>query len=322
MDLLDRAEQRVLRGEQLTKEDALDLAGEPVEPLCAAADRIRRQFCGDTFDLCSILSAKSGRCPEDCRFCAQSARYHTAADCHPLLPEETIAARAQSDGARGILRFSLVTSGRGLSDREVDEACAAIRAVREKTRVSVCVSMGLLTREQYARLKQAGAVRVHNNLETSARFFPKVCTTHTLADKVAAIRAARAAGMEVCSGGILGLGETMEDRIEMALLLRELGIRSVPVNVLNPIPGTPYAENPRLTMDEIRTAVAVFRFLLPDAAIRLAGGRGQMADHGRLCFRSGANAAISGDMLTTAGDTVETDLAMLKELGYRPARLG
>ncbi|MCI2105327.1 MAG: biotin synthase BioB [Intestinimonas sp.] len=319
MSVVDCAEQRVLRQESVTKEDALILAEQPTGELCAAADRIRRHFCGDKFDLCTIISAKSGHCPEDCKFCAQSACYHTAAECYPMLPRETIAARAESDAKRGVLRLSLVTSGRRLSDREVDEACRAIRAIRAGSPIHICVSMGLLTQEQYGRLKEAGADRVHNNLETSARYFPTICTTHTIADKVAAIRAAQAVGMKICSGGILGLGETMEDRIDMAILLRELGIRSVPVNVLNPISGTPFEKNPRLSIDEIRTTIAVFRFLLPDAAIRMAGGRGLMPDHGRLCFESGANAAISGDMLTTAGYTVETDLALLAELGYRPA---
>ena len=158
--------------------------------------------------------------------------------------------------------------------------------------------------------------RVHNNLETSERNFPNICTTHTFQDKVRAIRAAQAAGLSVCSGGIMGLGETVEDRIDMALSLRELGIKSVPVNMLNPIPGTPFEKNERLTNEDMRRIVAVYRFILPDASIRLAGGRGLLPDKGKGCFSSGANAAISGDMLTTAGITVQTDLALLKELGY------
>jgi len=318
---LEALEARVLGGEALGREEGLTLAAQPLEPLCAAADRIRRHFCGNRFDLCTIISAKSGRCGENCRFCAQSAHYRTDAEEYPLLPPEEIAAKARSDWSRGVLRYSLVTSGRCLSDAEVDRACEAIRLIRETCPIRVCVSMGLLTREQYARLKAAGADRVHNNLEASARYFPSVCTTHTQADKLAAIRAAREAGLNVCSGGILGLGESMADRIDLALTVRSLGVKSVPVNVLNPIPGTPFEKNPRLSEEEVRAVVAVFRFLLPDAAIRLAGGRGLMADHGRACFRSGANAAISGDMLTTAGYTVESDLRMLRELGYEPALL-
>ena len=195
--------------------------------------------------------------------------------------------------------------------------CEAIRAIRKQVDIEVCVSFGLLDEEQFRKVKAAGASRVHNNLETSRRNFPNVCTTHTFADKVAAIKAAKSAGLSVCSGGIMGLGETVEDRIDMALALRELEVKSVPVNMLNPISGTPYEDNVRLTVDDMRRIVAVYRFILPDAAIRLAGGRGLMEDKGEGCFRSGANAAISGDMLTTAGYTIETDMDMLDRIGYR-----
>ncbi len=316
MSFVRECEKRILSNEILTKQDALTLAEQPLEELCSASDRIRRNFCKDRFDLCTIINAKSGRCSENCKFCAQSAYYHTEVKSYPLLPKAEIIERAKSDFERGVLRFSLVTSGRHLNDHEVDEACEAIRAILAEIPIHICVSMGLLTKEQYSRLKEAGADRVHNNLEASARFFSSVCTTHTFEDKMAAIRAAQAAGLNVCSGGILGLGETMEDRIDMVLSIRELGVKSIPVNVLNPIPGTPFEKYSQLSLDEIRTTIAVFRFLVPDAAIRLAGGRGLMPDHGRLCFQSGSNAAISGDMLTTAGYTIETDFVMLKELGY------
>ena len=194
--------------------------------------------------------------------------------------------------------------------------CEAIRRIRTEVGISVCVSVGLLDEAQYRKLRAAGAERAHNNLETSQNNFPNICTTHTFADKITAIRAAQAAGLTVCSGGIMGLGETVGDRIDMALTLRELGVKSVPINVLNPIPGTPLAQSKTLSEDELLRIVAVYRFLLPDASIRLAGGRGLLADKGRSCFCSGANAAISGDMLTTAGITVETDLKLLEELGY------
>jgi len=312
-------EERVRSGEQLNREEALELAGEPTEELCRAADGIRRFFCGDSFDLCTIINAKSGKCSEDCRFCAQSAHYQTNTENYPMLSREEIVKKAASDAARGVLRFSLVTSGRALNDREVDEACDAIRGIRSEVKnIRVCVSMGLLNQQQYERLKEAGADRVHNNLEASADFFPKVCTTHTTEDKIRAIKAARAAGLCVCSGGIIGLGESMEDRINLAITERDLGVRSLPVNVLNPIKGTPFADNTPIDADELCRTIAVIRFLIPDAAIRLAGGRGLMPDHGRRCFQSGANAAISGDMLTTAGYTVESDLRLIRELGFIP----
>lgn len=313
---LDSLTKKVLRGEQITRDEALYLYERPLEELCGSADKIRRHFCASRFDLCTIINGKSGRCSENCKFCAQSAHNHTGVTEYPLLPDEEILAQAESNHRQGVLRYSIVTSGKQLSDGEVDRMCSLVRRIREEVGISVCVSFGLLSEAQFRSLKEAGVTRVHNNLETSERNFPHVCTTHTFADKVQAIRAARAAGLSVCSGGIMGLGETVEDRIDMAFSLRELGIKSVPVNMLNPIPGTPFEKNPRLTAEDMRRIVAVYRFILPDASIRLAGGRGLLPDKGRGCFTSGANAAISGDMLTTAGITVKTDLELLNELGY------
>ncbi len=305
-----------LQGKQISKEEALWLYQQPLEALCRKADEIRAHFCSNGFDICTIINGKSGRCSENCRFCAQSAHNHTGAEEYPLLPNEEILAQAKVNDAQGVLRYSIVTSGKRLSDEEVERMCDAVRQIRKETNIAVCISFGLLKEEQYRKLKEAGVTRVHNNLETSRRNFPNVCTTHTFDDKINAIRAAQDAGLSVCSGGIMGLGETVEDRINMALTLRELGIRSVPVNMLNPIPGTPLEHNEKLTAEDMCRIVAVYRFLLPDASIRLAGGRGLLPDKGKSCFRSGANAAISGDMLTTAGITVATDMELLKELGY------
>ena len=307
---------KVREGGQITREEAIELYGQPLDELCDSANQIRRHFCGDRFDLCTIINGKSGRCPENCRFCAQSVHNHTCAAEYPMLPAGDILAQAKRNYEQGALRYSIVTSGRRLSDAEVEEMCTVVRRIREEAGIFVCVSFGLLTERQFRRLKEAGVTRVHNNLETSRRNFPNVCTSHTFDDKVQAIRAAQAAGLSVCSGGIMGLGETPEDRIDMALSLRELGIRSVPVNMLNPIPGTPFEHNKTLTNEDMRRITAVYRFILPDASIRLAGGRGLLPDQGRGCFLSGANAAITGDMLTTAGITIGTDRKLLKELGY------
>lgn len=306
----------VMAGKQISREEALWLYQQPLQELCGKADEIRRHFCSNGFDICTIINGKSGRCSENCRFCAQSAHNHTGAEEYPLLPNEEIVAQAKRSDEQGVLRYSIVTSGKRLPDEEVDRMCEAVRQIRKESGIAVCISFGLLQEEQYRKLKEAGVTRVHNNLETSRRNFPNICTTHTFEDKIAAIRAAQAAGLSVCSGGIMGLGETIEDRIDMALTLRELDIHSVPVNMLNPIPGTPFAENEKLTAEDMCRIVAVYRFLLPDASIRLAGGRGLLADKGKSCFQSGANAAISGDMLTTAGITVETDMKLLKDLGY------
>lgn len=311
-----RMKEKINSGGAVTKDEALLLYGGPLEELCKAADEIREHFCGNRFDICTIINGKSGKCPEDCKFCAQSAYYHTAAEEYPLLDTKEIVRQAKYNADHGVHRFSIVTSGRSLKDAEIEQMCGAIREIREQTDIKVCASFGLLDEGQYCRVKEAGVSRIHNNLETSRRNFPNVCTTHTFEDKVNAVKAAKAAGLSVCSGGIMGLGETEEDRIDMAFTLRELGIRSVPVNMLNPIPGTPYEGNARLTVDDMRRIVAVYRFILPDAFIRLAGGRGLMEDKGEGAFCSGANAAITGDMLTTAGYTIETDMEMLRRLGY------
>ncbi|MCD8181114.1 MAG: biotin synthase BioB [Firmicutes bacterium] len=308
--------EKTLTGEPVTRAEALGLYGEPLDELCKSADKIRWHFCSDRFDICTIINGKSGRCSENCKFCAQSARYSTGAEEYPLLDGDKIIAQARQNYEQGILRYSIVTSGKRLTDAETEEMCGVIRRIKAEVGISVCVSFGLLNREQYSKLKDAGVTRVHNNLETSRRYFPSVCTTHTFDDKLAAIRAAQSAGLTVCSGGIMGLGETAEDRIDMALTLRELGIKSVPLNMLNPIAGTPFEKNKRLTSDDMRRIAAVYRFILPDADIRLAGGRGLIPDKGRACFLSGANAAISGDMLTTSGITVETDMELIAELGY------
>lgn len=308
--------EKVLKHGFITKEEALYLWEQPLEELCACADRIRRQFCSNAFDLCTIINGKSGRCSENCKFCAQSAHNHTGVEAYPLLSNEEIFSRAKESRKQGILRYSIVTSGKALSDAEVERVCEGIKEIKEKIGISVCVSFGLLNERQFRKLKKAGVSRVHNNLETSRKNFKAVCTTHTFDEKIQAIQAAKAAGLSVCSGGIMGLGESVEDRIDMALELRDLGIKSVPINMLNPIPGTPYEKNKKLSSNEMRRIVAIYRFILPDAFIRLAGGRGLLGDKGKGCFQSGANAAITGDMLTTAGITAETDQKLLLELGY------
>ena len=291
-----------------------------MEPLCRKADELRRHFCGDGFDLCSIVNAKSGRCSENCRFCAQSAWYPTRIAVYPLRDTEELVAEAKRQEAQGMLRYAIVTAGKRVTGEELDQICRAAERILQETNLSVCASVGLLGEAEYRQLKQAGVDRVHNNLETSRQHFPNICTTHTFGDKCAAIRAAQAAGLSVCSGGILGMGETAEDRIDLAFTLDELGVDSVPVNLLNGIPGTPLAGQPRLAEEELRRTVAVWRFLLPKVTIRLAGGRGLLADKGEGCFRAGANGAISGDMLTTAGISGRTDRQLVEKLGYEVRR--
>lgn len=314
--MITTLKEKVINGHSLTKEEAMHLSSAELSALCEAADQIRRHFCGNTFDMCSIINGKSGRCPEDCKYCAQSAHYAANTTVYPLLSPEEILQAAEANAANGILRFSIVTSGKRLSDKEVEQVCDSFRKIQETCSISLCASMGLLTEKQFGMLKSAGVVRYHNNLETSRRFFPEICTTHTYEDKIQAIQDAQAAGLTVCSGGIIGLGETMEDRIDMALTLRELHIRSVPINVLNPIPGTPLEHNTPMKEEEVCRTAALFRFLLPDAILRMAGGRGLMGDQGRRVFQSGANGAITQNMLTTGGVTVHEDKILAEELGF------
>lgn len=300
----------------ITKEEALRLCQEPLNELCSAADELRGHFCGNAADLCTIINGKSGKCSENCKYCAQSAHYHTNIEEYPVLDSDAILKEARYNEAKGIVRFSIVTSGRNLTDDELEALCDSYRILRERCRLSLCASHGLLTLQQFQQLKAAGVSRYHNNLETSRRFFPQVCTTHTYDDKIRTIKNARLAGLDICSGGIIGLGETMEDRIDMALELRNLGVKSVPLNVLNPIKGTPFENNAKLGKEEILRVVSLFRFILPDSAVRMAGGRGLMDDKGKAAFQSGANAAISGDMLTTAGISIRDDMAILKNLEF------
>lgn len=316
-EFLGQLKRKILEGYQVTKEDIEKVENAPLKELCETADEIRRHFCKNKFDICTIINGKSGRCSEDCKFCAQSACYKTKVNTYVLLPVDEIVKQAHYNSEKGVLRYSVVTSGKKLNDREVEQICEAVRRIKNEVGIEVCISGGLLSEAHFRKLKEAGVTRVHNNLETSERYFKEVCTTHKYEEKLEAIQAAKRVGMEVCSGGIIGMGETWEDRIDMAFRLRELGVNSVPINVLNPIPGTPFENNRRLSMEEICRCVALYRLILPDGVLRLAGGRGLMEEKGRAAFCSGANAAISGDMLTTQGITIDADLEMLKELNYK-----
>lgn len=317
MSIVDKLKRKVLDGKLITRDEAKILSEAEVGELSEAADEIRQKFCGNKFDMCTIVNGKSGRCSEDCKYCAQSNHYK--AECpevYDLMSSSQLLENAVYNDKKGVLRYSIVTSGKRLSKDEVQKVCESIKLIKEKTNIEVCVSFGLLEYDDFKKIKEAGASRVHCNLETSKSYFPQICTTHTYEDKIETIKAAKRAGLSVCSGGIIGLGESMEDRIDMVFTARDLGVKSIPVNFLNPIKGTPYESNKVLTMEEAVRCVALFRFIIPDAFIRLAGGRGLLTDSGRRCFKSGANAAITGDMLTTSGITIEKDKEILEALGY------
>lgn len=311
----------VLDGRTLNRGQAMNLWETDADELFSAADEIRRKMCGNSFELCTITNGKSGSCSENCAYCAQSVSCHSSIPNYGLLPKEKIFANAMQSERAGVLRFSVVTSGRALPQEDLDKLYETYRQLKADTKLFLCASHGLLSLEQLLELHSAGVTRYHNNLETSRRYFPQICTTHTYDEKIQTIRWAQKAGLEVCSGGIIGLGETRGDRVDLAITLRELDIRSVPLNVLNPIPGTPMENRTPLTRLEVQKTIAVFRFLLPQAAIRLAGGRNLFEDLGEGCFKAGANAAITGDMLTTSGISVQTDRELIGELGYEVKRL-
>ena len=318
MSIAIKLKDEVLNGKLINKQEAILLVDEDLETLCDCADKIREKMCENKFDICSIVNGKSGKCSENCKFCAQSSFYDTKVEVYPLLDIKEMVDLAKYNKDKGVLRYSIVTSGKKLNDGELDYMCTATKDILANLDVKVCGSFGLLDEEGFAKIKEAGIVRIHNNLETSRRNFPNVCTTHTYDDKIRSIKAAQKVGLEVCSGGIMGLGETYEDRIDMALDIRDLGVKSIPINMLNAIEGTPFENNTRLTNDDMRRIVAIFRFIIPGAAIRLAGGRGLLEYKGNSCFKSGANAAISGDMLTTTGITIKEDIEMISQLGYVP----
>lgn len=318
--LIGKLKQKVMQGGEISKDEALRLVEADLEELCRAANEIRRKFCGDEFEICTIVNAKSGKCSENCKFCAQSAHYKVDVEKYPLMNSDTILAAAKHDDDAGVQRFSPVTSGRRLTKSEVESLCESMKKIKANTNLKICASCGLLDSDDLGKLKEAGLSRYHNNLESSENFFKTVCSTHTTADKIKTIESAKERGLEVCSGGIMGLGESWEDRIDMAFMVCDLGAVSVPVNMLSPIVGTPYEHNKVLDVDEMRRICAIYRFINPKSFIRLAGGRGLLADKGRSCLQSGANALISGDMLTTSGITIERDLKMIEELGYHVAK--
>ncbi|MDD6255246.1 MAG: biotin synthase BioB [Eubacteriales bacterium] len=318
--------QEITNGRRLTRDDDISVLKEaPAEELYRGADLIRKNLCGNHIDLCAIINGRSGRCSEDCRFCAQSRHHRTGIDEYGFLDSSTLVSDCGYHAEKGIDRYSIVTAGRTLSGSDLDAACSAYKEMHEKygDRIELCASHGLLGRDAFIMLKECGVSTYHENIETSRRYFPHICTTHSFDDKIRGIREAHEAGLRVCSGGILGMGETEDDRIDMAFTLAEEHVESIPLNALIPIKGTALEmmKPPSETM--ILRAAAYFRYINPLAHIRLAGGRSLMADSGKAAFRAGVNATITGDMLTTSGNNIAEDRAMLTEMGFdiKPAEL-
>lgn len=302
---------RLRRGEELSFCFTADL-----DELCSGADRIRAALCGNHVDLCSIINGKSGRCSENCKFCAQSARHYTGINEYSFLDEEKILAECRHNAEKGVHRFSIVTAGKVLDGDDFEKALSAYRRMNEECDIGLCASHGLLSEEQFQRLWDSGVRMYHSNIETSRRNFPNICTTHTYDDKITCIKRAQKVGFRICSGGIIGMGENWEDRLDMAVSLSELKVDSIPINALMPIKGTPLEEEKQLSAQDILRTVAMFRYINPTAEIRLAAGRNLMEHSGEAAFRSGANATITGDMLTTSGSDIQSDMKMLSDMGF------
>ena len=282
---INKLTDEIIGGRRLDENDDLSfLLSAPLDELTKAADKLRRHFSGNKANFCSIINGKSGKCPENCKFCAQSARHHTGVEEYGFLDNDKILAECRHNEQRGVHRFAIVTAGRALTGKDFDKANDAFSLLSKKTKMGLCASMGLLSFEQFERLKSCGVTRYHCNIETSRRNFPNICTTHTFDEKLSCLARAKAAGLEICSGGIVGMGETWEDRVDMALTLSKLGVSSIPINALIPIKGTPFEDLPRLTENDILRIVALFRIIVPDADIRLAAGRLLLKNSGEAAF--------------------------------------
>ena len=303
----------------ISYEEACRLAALPDDEtldLMICADKIRRKYKQNKVVTCSITNAKSGLCTEDCAFCAQSAHHETGISAHPLLSEKEMVDNALSLYESGATEFSMVTSGYTLTDQELERIGRAAGAIKEKTGMLICSSLGVLTEERAKQLKKSGLTAYHHNLETARSFFDQVCTTHDYEDDVQTVRAAKAAGLKVCSGGILGLGETWEQRVELSVALRDLDVDSIPINFLNPIPGTRMASRPLLSPMEALKSIALFRFINPTKDITICGGREvTLRDLQPLIFMAGANGLLIGNYLTTQGRDIKADMDMIKDLG-------
>jgi len=301
-----------------TLEQALSLIEKTdVDDLCHAADTLCHEIHGRQFDLCSIINARSGKCSEDCKYCAQSSKYNTDIARYEQIDEELALSQACENDAHGVKRLSLVTAGHSLRLEQFRSMGEMYKSMAEKTALAFCASMGFLNPETAQLLYSYGVRRYHCNLEACREFFPSICTSHTWEEKVATLTIAREAGMDLCSGGIIGMGESTRQRLQLAFELRDLGVLSIPINILSPIALTPLENLPPIEFDDVLRCVAMFRLINPKAVIRIAGGRGRFGDEQYKLFRAGANGAIVGDYLTTMGAGVKEDLHAFSKLGFQ-----
>ena len=285
--------------------------------LCKAADAIRIKWCGNKIHTCSIVNARSGRCNENCKWCAQSGCHKTGIQEYERIPKEEALKSYAVNKSRGASCFSMVTSGRKVLSKDIEYFCGIYKEMSEQDGVELCASMGLLSRAQLQQLWDSGVRKYHCNLESSPSYFATLCTTHTIEDKLATIRIARDMGFTICCGGIIGMGETMRDRLELAAMAREVGASSIPINILQPIKGTPLQDVEPISEDEIERSVALMRFIAPKCTLHFAGGRARLSRQSTArILRGGMNGALVGDMLTTVGNNVEDDFKLFKSVDY------
>lgn len=311
--------ERIIAGGSITAEEAVTLSGvegSAIYDLFRAATRVKEQFVGNEVHLCSIINAKSGRCAENCAFCAQSAHHSTDAPVYPLVQEEQMVECAKTAETNGSACFGIITSGTTVKGQELDQILAALRRIRKETTILPSCSLGIIDEETALKLKEAGMDTYHHNLETAESFFPNICTTHEYREDVETVRAVKKAGVKVCSGGIFGMGESAAQRVEMAFTLKELDVDSVPMNFLNPIEGTRLEGSRLISAMECLKTIAVYRLILPEKRITICGGREKnLRDLQSWIFFAGANGTMIGNYLTTLGRNVDTDLTMFSDLG-------
>lgn len=307
---------KIKSGYLISKDEAMKLIDYDLDSLKFYANSIREHFLSNKFNVCGIVNGKNGNCSEDCKFCAQSIHSDVSVESYGLRDTDSLLKEITYNANDGIMRTSIVTSGRKLSKSELLQITKSYRKIKDSTDVFLCGSHGLLEYEDFVELKNSGVSRYHCNLESSNKFFPQICSTHNYEDRINTIKKAQKAGLEICSGGIIGMGETMEDRIDMALELQSLEVKSIPINILSPIKGTALEDKKPLSYEEIQRVFAIFRFINPKAFIRYAAGRGNVSDLGEECFSSGANAIISGNLLNTKGINVKRDMNLIDRLGF------
>ena len=321
LDLILKVRQQVMNEESLSYEDAMSLTETPgieIPYLAAAANEVRERFVGNTVESCALSNIKSGNCSEDCQFCSQSGHYKTDSPTYPQISVEEIMRQARTAEAMGATEFCLVSSGWGATgEKEFNVVLEAVRRISTETKLFADCSLGFLTGEQMRQLKEAGLYRNNHNLEASRDYFKKICTTHTYEQRLNHVQMSRHYGIHPCSGGILGMGETPKDMIDLAFDLKKINADCVPINILNPRRGTPLGDVTPLGPLEIIKTIAIYRLILPKSTIKIAGGREiNLRDLQAMAMQAGANGLIIGNYLTTMGRNPAQDIQMLEDLGY------